>query len=82
MGWYAPDELPEAIVFGHRQRILDAFGGVGGGAAWLQDAEWPFEPNLTRQELYARQADSGLSKREFYQRFVGRRGPKGEQREV
>jgi ADP-ribose pyrophosphatase YjhB (NUDIX family) len=81
-GYFRTDEIPEALLFGHRQRILDALDGTGGGAAWLQDAEWPFDPDLTRQELYDLQARSGLSKRAFYQRYVGRTGAGGEQREV
>jgi ADP-ribose pyrophosphatase YjhB (NUDIX family) len=81
-GYFRLSEIPAALVFGHRQRIEDAFAGEGGGPAWLQDGDWPFEAGLTRQELYERQARSGLSKREFYQRYVGRTGPGGEVREV
>jgi ADP-ribose pyrophosphatase YjhB (NUDIX family) len=80
--YFRLEELPDALVFGHRQRILDAMQGVGGSAAWVQAAEWPFPPSLTRQELYDRQARSGLSKREFYQQFVGRPVPNGEVREL
>jgi ADP-ribose pyrophosphatase YjhB (NUDIX family) len=81
-GFFKRGEIPQALAFGHRQRILDALNGLGGGVAWVQAAEWPFENGLTRQELYDRQARSGLSKREFYQRFVGRPSPAGEKREV
>ncbi len=81
-GYFRLGELPEALLFGHRQRVLDAMNGVGGGAAWVQEAEWPFPPGLSRQELYDLQARSGLSKREFYRQFVGRPVPDGEKREV
>ncbi len=38
--YFHPDELPDALVWWHRQRILDALHGVGGSLAWFQDAAW------------------------------------------
>jgi len=63
-----PDELPDDLMFGHRQRVLDAFAGIGGSLAWTQHAGWPFPPEMTRQQIYARRDQSGLARREFYWR--------------
>jgi ADP-ribose pyrophosphatase YjhB (NUDIX family) len=79
--WFAAGELPEAMLLGHPQRALDALEGVS-GAAWYHDSEWPFEPNLTRSELYDLSERSGLSKAEYYRQFVGKLGPGGSRREV
>ena len=79
--WFTADEVPEAMLLGHRQRALDALAGVS-GAAWYHDSEWPFAPGLTRRELYEQCERSGLSRAEFYRQFVGKPGPGGSRREV
>jgi len=79
--WFAADEVPEAMLLGHRQRALDALAGVS-GAVWYFDAEWPYEPGLTRGELYGLCERSGLAKAEYYRQFVGKLGPGGSHREV
>lgn len=52
------------------QRILDALDGVGGGVAWTLTTVWPFEHALTRAELYERRDRSGLSRPQFYARYL------------
>jgi hypothetical protein len=42
-----------------------------------QRGEWPYPPDLTRQELYALMRQSGLPPAEFYTRHVGRPLPEG-----
>ena len=79
--WFAADEVPDAMLLGHRQRALDALAGVS-GAVWHFDSEWSFEPDLARAELYDQAERSGLSKAEFYRQFVGKPGPAGSWREV
>ena len=66
--FFALDELPpvENFLYGHRQRALDALAGVGGSAAWTQLIPWPFDPALTRADLYALRDRSGFSRLEFY----------------
>jgi ADP-ribose pyrophosphatase YjhB (NUDIX family) len=81
MRYFGRDELPDAMLLGHYQRALDALDGVT-GAAWFHDAEWPFEPGLTRTELYARRDQSGLSPAEFYLRYVGKPRIQGSRKEV
>jgi ADP-ribose pyrophosphatase YjhB (NUDIX family) len=67
--YFGPDELPEPLMYGHRQRILDVFGSAGGGVVWSQDRFWPFEKDLSRSDLYALRDRSGLSRREFYLKY-------------
>jgi ADP-ribose pyrophosphatase YjhB (NUDIX family) len=75
------DDLPQALLFGHKQRIADAAEGRQ-GLAWLQEAEWLQPPQMTRAELYQKCAESGLERAEFYHRHVGRAIPGGERLEV
>jgi ADP-ribose pyrophosphatase YjhB (NUDIX family) len=79
--WFTAEEVPEAMLYGHRQRALDALAGVS-GAVWYHDSEWPFAPGLTRRELYNLCERSGLSSAEFYRQFVGKPGPGGSRLEV
>jgi ADP-ribose pyrophosphatase YjhB (NUDIX family) len=81
--FFGRDELPAEgqILLGHRRRALDALDGVR-GATWFHDAEWDFPPEITRQQLYDQCAQSGLPTDEFYRRYVGRTGPRGEIREL
>ncbi len=81
MRYFGRDELPEALLLGHRQRVLDALDGVC-GAVWLQDGEWSYPPEMTRADLYERMAQSGLPPEEFYRRYVGKPGPRGNLLEV
>lgn len=76
-------ELPqdEYFLHGHRRRALDALDGVR-GAVWFQDAEWPHPANITRQRLYQLCAESGLPSDEYYRRYVGKSGPRGDVLEV
>lgn len=68
IGWFDPDELPPDIIVGHRQRILDAFAGIGGSAVYSEQIAWPFDDSVDRQRLYALRDESGLGRREFYER--------------
>ena len=68
--YYSPDEIPSAMLSGHRQRIADAFSGAR-GLARLQESPPPFDKALTRPELYALRDQSGLSRAEFYARHFG-----------
>ena len=67
--YFGLTELPDDILFGHRQRAIDALNGIGGSASWLQNVEWPFNPSMSRQEIYRMRDQSGLSRLEFYQRY-------------
>ena len=67
------DEIPHNLLWGHRQRILDAFNGSCGSMVRLQHV--PFDPGLDRQELYKLLEDSGLSGYEFYAQNFGWEDP-------
>jgi ADP-ribose pyrophosphatase YjhB (NUDIX family) len=64
-GYFGLDSLPTLLLPGHHQQIQDALDSVAGNV-WSYQAPWPFAPDITRQELYARRDRSGLSRQEFY----------------
>jgi ADP-ribose pyrophosphatase YjhB (NUDIX family) len=63
--YFSLSALPEPLLTGHHQQILDALGGVGGNV-WSYQVAWPFAQDITRQELYALRDRSGLTRQEFY----------------
>lgn len=67
--FFAPDDLPDDVLWWHRQRIADACAGVGGGVAWLQRAT-PAPGATSREKLYSLRDRSGLSRSEFYRSYV------------
>jgi 8-oxo-dGTP pyrophosphatase MutT (NUDIX family) len=73
LDYFAPDDLPEYIVWWHRQQIADAFNGVGGSAAWMLKAK-PAMPVNSPEELYALRDRSGLSRPEFYKYYFEQGG--------
>lgn len=72
IGYFGPDEVPEDLLWWHKQRIEDAFSGVGGGIVWLQTVDYPFEHEITRAEMYQMRDESGLSRRDFYFETLGK----------
>jgi len=72
MGYFAPDELPVDLLVTHERRILDAFSDVGGGVAWSQEIEYPFNSDITRADIYRQRDESGLSRRDFYFETLGK----------
>lgn len=75
--------LPPDLIWWYRQPISDAINGVGGSAAWSQDALWPIGIDTqNRQLLYDQRDQSGLSRTEFYNKHLGQIGLDGEQRAV
>ena len=72
LGYFRADNLPEDLLWWHKQRILDALNGIGGGVVWLQEIDWPFDHNFNREELYARRDQSGLSRRDFFFETLGK----------
>jgi ADP-ribose pyrophosphatase YjhB (NUDIX family) len=66
MRYFPFDALPEAILIGHRHRIVDAISGLT-GVVKTERVEWPF-PGMDRWATYDLRDDSGLSRRAFYER--------------
>jgi ADP-ribose pyrophosphatase YjhB (NUDIX family) len=69
MDYFSQQCLPEPILFGQRQRILDALSNAH-GVVRNRTQEWPFG-KISRRELYALRDDSGLSRQEFYLKYFG-----------
>jgi ADP-ribose pyrophosphatase YjhB (NUDIX family) len=69
--YFDPNHLPEPLIWLHRQRIADALNGLGGGIVRLQQVDWPFESDMTRETLYQLRDQSGLSRQAFYLRYFG-----------
>lgn len=78
--YFHPGEIPDRLLWGHRQRIQDAFEGYGGGRVWLQHA--PYDPAMDRQALYKIRDESGLSPQEFYSQHFGWDDPQDDRLEV
>jgi ADP-ribose pyrophosphatase YjhB (NUDIX family) len=68
-GYFGLDELPEPLLIGHHRQILDALSGVA-GAVYSFDQEWPYQRDMTRAELYAWRDRSGLSRQQFYLKYL------------
>ena len=77
---FAVDAIPQNLLWGHRQRILDAFAGHGGGIVRQQTV--PFDEVSDRQELYQLLSESGLSGLEFYVQTFGLEDSSNDRREV
>jgi 8-oxo-dGTP pyrophosphatase MutT (NUDIX family) len=69
--FFDPDDLPDGLLWWHRQRIADACQGLGGSACWRQESKRA-ERASSRQELYALRDRSELPRSEFYRRYVER----------
>jgi hypothetical protein len=70
VGYFPFEEIPDALLFGHRRRILDAIHGVA-GIAVKQELNLPEEGKPTRKELYALRDQSGLPRQQFYLDRIG-----------
>lgn len=71
IGYFGPDELPVDLLVTHKRRIIDAFSGVG-GVVWSLAFDAPFNPGVTRAEMYRLRDESGLSRRDFYFDTLGK----------
>jgi hypothetical protein len=70
IGYFALDALPEPFSWVHRQLLMDALNGVGGGVARSLDFPWPFPPEMSRTAIYAQRDQSGLARDAFLQRYL------------
>ena len=80
IGYFAPDALPDDLLWWHREAIEDALNGVGGSSSWHQHAQAP-ETVSSRQELYDLRDRSGMSRLEYY-RYFHERSENFSQRDV
>ena len=82
MRYFAFDEIPHELLWGDRQRILDALSEQAGASVWLQHV--PFAPVdvENRRDLYALRDASGLERLAFYERYFGWAASEGDRLEV
>lgn len=80
VAYFYPGEIPTELLWGHRQRISDAFSDYAGARVWLQHA--PYDPAMDRQALYKVRDESGLSPQEFYSQHFGWDDPEDDRLEV
>ena len=80
LDYFDPHKLPDPLMWWHRQRIVDAVDDVS-GVTWAQYA-WPFEEEMTRQEIYQLRDRSGLPRQEFYRRYFEQSNKKAEKLDV
>ena len=66
--YFSRDEIPEALLLGQRQRILDAFDG-GHGLCRHEEYCVPPDRSVDRQDMYALCTASGLPRHEFYRDY-------------
>jgi ADP-ribose pyrophosphatase YjhB (NUDIX family) len=66
VGFFSEAQLPQRLMWWHRQRIADALKGIGGSVVWTQNAPW-LEGVKSRHDLYELREKSGLSGYEFFQ---------------
>ena len=72
-GYFSLSELPDDMIWWHRQRMVDALKGEY-GIVWLQDMNFNLPKNISREELYAMRDASDLSRSEFYEKHLGDQG--------
>jgi ADP-ribose pyrophosphatase YjhB (NUDIX family) len=71
--YFDPAELPDALLWHHHQRILDALGGEI-AVVRLQDMVWPWG-EMTNREIYEMIGRGELSMQELLEQFCGRHRP-------
>jgi ADP-ribose pyrophosphatase YjhB (NUDIX family) len=70
--FFALNDLPDNMLYGHRRRAMDALAGIGGSAVWTQSNPWPFDPALSRVDIYRMRDSSGLSRLDFYNHYFNK----------
>jgi ADP-ribose pyrophosphatase YjhB (NUDIX family) len=65
VAYFSFDQIPDELLFGHKQRIVDAIHQVT-GIAVKQELNMPANERPSRKELYALRDQSGLSRQQFY----------------
>jgi 8-oxo-dGTP diphosphatase len=71
LDYFDPMHLPHPLIWWHRQRIIDALQDRN-SVIRSQNVIWPFDVNMTRQDLYNLRDESGISRQEFFLRHFSR----------
>jgi ADP-ribose pyrophosphatase YjhB (NUDIX family) len=72
--WFAAEQLPADLLWGQRERILDALSGIGGSIVRSTDRERPAIWPRNRQEWYHQRDRAGTSRSEFYGQLLNALG--------
>ena len=80
-GYFGVDDLPEDMLYGQRQRILDALDGYQ-GLSVKQDLSLPVDVATSRRELYRLRDQSQKSRRDYYMDLMTAYGPELNRLEV
>jgi ADP-ribose pyrophosphatase YjhB (NUDIX family) len=72
--WFAGDQLPADLLWGQRERILDALSGVGGSIVRSTDRERPAIWPRNRQDWYDQRDRAGTSRSKFYGQLLNALG--------
>jgi ADP-ribose pyrophosphatase YjhB (NUDIX family) len=80
--FFAPQALPEPLLWGQRERLDDVFSGVGGSVVRANRRERPRGWPRDRVRQYALRDASGLSRSEFYVRHAAGFGDETGSREA
>ncbi len=69
VGFFDPDDLPDPLMWWHRQRVIDAVRGAA-GVAWRQDVCWPFG-GANRAEIYRLRDEGAITLDAFAEKLCG-----------
>jgi ADP-ribose pyrophosphatase YjhB (NUDIX family) len=68
--YFKPSEIPNELLYGQRQRILDALSNIRKAIVRLQKLSSPSEQIKTREDVYELRDRSGLTREEFYMKYL------------
>lgn len=69
VAYFPFDQIPDELLYGHKQRIMDAINDVS-GVVRRQELNRPESERLTRKQLYESRDHSGLSRQQFYLQLI------------
>lgn len=68
--YFNPNEIPNELLYGQRQRILDALSDMKNSVARLQKLSSPDTQIKSRQDVYRLRDRSGLQRQQFYLNYI------------
>jgi hypothetical protein len=68
--WFDIKNIPRELLITHKKRINNFKKGIR-GTVMEEKFKWPFDKNITRKKLYEMRDKSGLSRKDFYEKYFG-----------
>lgn len=68
--WFNLGDIPRELLITHKKRINNFKKGIK-GLVIEENHKWPFDKKMTRKELYEMRDQSGLSRKDFYEKYFG-----------